>query len=84
VPPIDAATKQAMLNVVNTLRSDKLSGWFWYAVSCIDPLDDPNDPKKPSIVPGKGKKGRKLSCSNVLTTHQNTGLLLCFRWLSTL
>jgi hypothetical protein len=37
---------QAVLQLLTTLRNDKLSGWFVYAVSALDPADDPARPVK--------------------------------------
>lgn len=50
VPPMDAPTKQAMLQLLTTLRNDKLAGWFVYAVSALDPRDNPARPTLPPVV----------------------------------
>lgn len=36
VPPVDAASKEALAAVVNTVRQDKLAGWFVYPVTALD------------------------------------------------
>jgi hypothetical protein len=36
VPPVDSASREALAALVNTVRQDKLAGWFVFPVTAID------------------------------------------------